>query len=424
MPSSRSQADARRAVSESKPVAPKSEGRALSVAGLFAGIGGIERGLQRAGHRSELLCEFDVGARAVLAARFPETRLTEDVRTLRSLPAVDLVAAGFPCQDLSQAGRTRGIAGAQSSLVDHLFRLVAGRRRPRRLLIENVPFMLQLERGRAMTHLTTRLESLGYRWAYRIVDARAFGIPQRRRRVLLLADREEDPAGVLAVDDHPGIPERAETAESTEASAYGFYWTEGTRGVGWGIDAVPTLKGGSGLGIPSPPAIWLPETGEFGTPDLRDAERLQGFPVDWTAPSTAATGRPNGRWKLIGNAVFVPWFEWLGKRLAAPKGHRTLPIGEPFATSWPAAACGGEGKRFRLDVSERPAARRERGLAEFLRFPLQPLSHRAAAGFLGRARRSSLRFRADFLEALDAHVRRTAPNRTARQRPKTKRTSP
>ncbi len=412
-----------------KPAAPKSGaaksgGGPLTVAGLFAGIGGIERGLQQAGHRSELLCEFDVGARAVLAARFPETRLADDVRTLRSLPAVDLVAAGFPCQDLSQAGRTRGIAGAQSSLVDQLFRLVSGRRRPRRLLIENVPFMLQLERGRAMTHLTTRLEALGYRWAYRIVDARAFGIPQRRRRVLLLADREEDPTGILASDDHPDEPERTETSGQREASAYGFYWTEGTRGVGWGIDAVPTLKGGSGLGIPSPPAIWLPQTGEFGTPDLRDAERLQGFPVDWTAPSTAATGRPNGRWKLIGNAVFVPWFEWLGRRLAEGARRRSLPIGEPFGTSWPAAACGGEGKRFRLDVSERPAARRERGLAKFLRYPLKPLSHRAAAGFLGRARRSSLRFRADFLEALDAHVRRTAPDRAARRSSITKPTSP
>src|SRR4051812_25429476 len=77
--------------------------RPLRVAGLFAGIGGIELGLHRAGHSSELLCEIDEGARAVLATHFPGVQLLPDVRELRELPPVDLVAAGFPCRDLSQA---------------------------------------------------------------------------------------------------------------------------------------------------------------------------------------------------------------------------------------------------------------------------------------------------------------------------------
>ena len=81
----------------------------MKVVGLFAGIGGIELGLQRAGHQTVLLCENDPGARAVLQARFPTTVLHDDVSTLESLPmGTDLVTAGFPCQDLSQAGRTRG----------------------------------------------------------------------------------------------------------------------------------------------------------------------------------------------------------------------------------------------------------------------------------------------------------------------------
>lgn len=82
-------------------------GTSLRVVGLFAGIGGIELGLHRAGHRSVLLNEIEPGAQAVLRAHFSDIALTADVCDLRSLPDVDLVAAGFPCQDLSQAHSLR-----------------------------------------------------------------------------------------------------------------------------------------------------------------------------------------------------------------------------------------------------------------------------------------------------------------------------
>ena len=142
-----------------------------------------------------LLCEKDDAAARVLAHHFPGIELHDDVTTLESLPEVDLVAAGFPCQDLSQAGRTAGIRGGQSSLVDHVFRLLDGApKEPRWLLLENVPFMLQLDRGGAMTHLTRMLSRRGYTWAYRVVDTSAFGLPQRRQRVLLLAVQDARPA--------------------------------------------------------------------------------------------------------------------------------------------------------------------------------------------------------------------------------------
>ena len=151
-----------------------SPAEALTVAGLFAGIGGIELGLSRAGHRSKLLCEIDPGAHNVLATRFPGVPLTRDVREIETLGRLDLLAAGFPCQDLSQAGRTAGITGTSSGLIGHVFRLLDAvkRRPPRWLLLENVPFMLQLQHGRAMRYLVDSLEERGYTWAYRIVDAR------------------------------------------------------------------------------------------------------------------------------------------------------------------------------------------------------------------------------------------------------------
>src|SRR5215207_343446 len=155
---------------EMSHAAPKPS-RALDVAGLFAGIGGIELGLERAGHKSKLLCEIDPGACSVLGSRFPNVPLARDVREIAALPRVDLLTGGFPCQDLSQAGRTAGIGGRNSGLVGHVFRLLDEKKRaPRWLMLENVSFMLHLDRGRAMRHLIDELEERGFSWAYRVVD--------------------------------------------------------------------------------------------------------------------------------------------------------------------------------------------------------------------------------------------------------------
>ncbi|GGK69522.1 DNA cytosine methyltransferase [Nocardia camponoti] len=373
-------------------------GRAV---GLFAGIGGLELGLGEHGWSTELLCEIDPGAQGVLRARFPGVDLHADITRLRSLPAgTELVAAGFPCQDLSQAGRTAGITGRRSGLVDEVFRLVRRQRGPRWLLIENVPFMLQLGQGAAMRHITSALEDLGYLWAYRVVDGRAFGLPQRRQRVLMLASRTDDPRHVLFSDDagprEYGDPDR---------DPCGFYWTEGVRGLGWAVNAVPTLKGGSGLGIASPPAVRLP-AGELVTPGITDAERLQGFAADWTAPATNAAGVRGGhRWKLVGNAVSVRMASWLGEQLASP--GEALTLGEPLSpgSPWPRAAWGHAGTVYRVDVSTWPVREPYEDLKNFLT-DARLLSPRATAGFLRRTDMGTLRFPPGFLDDVRAHLDR------------------
>ncbi|MFE9327166.1 DNA cytosine methyltransferase [Nocardia sp. NPDC052278] len=369
--------------------------------GLFAGIGGLELGLGRHGWHTELLCEIDPGARAVLAARFPGIPLQGDITRLRALPAgTELVAAGFPCQDLSQAGRTAGITGKRSGLVDEVFRLVRRQRGPRWLLIENVPFMLQLGRGAAMRHITSALEELGYTWAYRLVDARAFGLPQRRQRVLMLASRTEDPRRVLFGDDAGPLD-----LGDPEQDPCGFYWTEGVRGLGWAVNAIPTLKGGSALGIASPPAVRLP-SGELVTPGIVDGERLQGFDADWTEPATTAPGIRHGhRWKLIGNAVSVRMASWVGARLAEPldpiPGDEPLPPGRP----WPVAAWGRAGNAYRVPVSTWPVHEPYEDLQHFLT-DSRLLSARATAGFLRRTGMGNLRFPPGFLADVESHLDR------------------
>lgn len=376
-------------------------GRTLRTVGLFSGIGGIELGLARSGHEALLLCENEPGARAVLAHRFPDLEVHDDVCTLDELPpGTELVAGGFPCQDLSQAGRTAGIGGSRSSLVDEAFRLVREHDVPW-LLLENVPFMLQLAGGRALDHIVTALEEMGYAWAYRVVDSRSTGLPQRRERVYLLASKDGDPRDVLLADD-AGEPEVADRA-TWRSVACGFYWTEGLRGLGWAHDAVPTLKAGSTVGIPSPPAVVLP-SGDVVKPDIRDAERLQGFESGWTSPSTEVM-RPGHRWKLVGNAVTVDVVAWIGERLRDP--GRYDPAGDPVLLrrgSWPRAAWGKDGERFVSPVSAWPMRRNPTPLADFLEHPGTPLSHKATAGFLERARRAQLRFPPGFLDLLDHHL--------------------
>jgi DNA (cytosine-5)-methyltransferase 1 len=186
--------------------------------------------------------------------------------------------------------------------------------------------------------------------------------------------------------------------------ACGFYWTEGIRGLGWAVDAVPTLKGGSTIGIPSAPAILLPSD-EVVVPNILDAERLQGFPAGWTKAAEDVS-RASSRWKLVGNAVSVPAAEWVGRRMAKPGvvlDFQTAPL---KGTRWSTAAWNvGEG-RVSVSASEWPVRKAYSSLAKFLRFAPKPLSLKAARGFLSRTDRSELNFPQGFLEKLRAHAER------------------
>jgi len=372
----------------------------MRICALFAGIAGLELGLENSGHNTLLFCEIDASARAVLAHHYPDVPIHPDVQTLANLPQdTEIVTAGFPCQDLSQAGRTEGINGSKSGVIAHLFRLLRTSDIPN-ALIENVPFMLQLEGGQAIRYLVDHLEDLGYNWAYRVIDARAFGLPQRRERVFLLASKHFEPWRVMFEDESlPCIP------SYRPRLACGFYWTEGTRGLGWAVDAVPTLKGGSTLGIPSPPAVWMPD-GRILKPSITDAERLQGFPVDWSRPAESVA-KKGYRWKLVGNAVSVRASTWIGACISRLPVAASIPL-TPYSYSqdrmWPSAAFGTKThERSAVEISKWPCACTGPHLAEFLSPEADDLSLRATSGFIGRLTRSSLRYPKDFLDALLAH---------------------
>ena len=372
----------------------------MRVSGLYAGIGGFELGFERAGHRTILLCENDVHASKVLRHRLPDAELHPDVTKLARLPPeTEVVTAGFPCQNLSMAGDKAGIEGGKSAVIDRLFELL-DQNPVLWVVIENVYFMLHLARGAAIESILRRLDERDYRWAYRVVNSRAFGLPQRRRRVFIVASRSHDPRDVLLADDAPGqawpVP--------VMTRPIGFYWTEGRSGNGLTGDAVPPLKAGSALGIPSPPAVLLPNGGRVVTPTIEAVERLQGFPNGWTSSLRAQAERRN-RWRLVGNAVSVPVAEWIGRRLSEPGVYDDsddvqLVRGAP----WPSAAWNmGDGK-MSSKVSECPLQRRRGRISAFATEKWPDLSVRALTGFVKRARDSKLRYPPGFLDALEDNL--------------------
>ena len=303
----------------------------LSVASLFSGIGGFELGLAQSGHKASILCDLDPAARSVLEQRFRGTPIASDISTLEALPEnTDLVCAGFPCQNLSMAGDKRGITGAKSGLVDQVFRLLDETQVPW-VLFENVYFMLQLDGGSAIEHIVSNLERRRMKWAYRVLNTYWFGLPQRRRRVFLVASKDEDPRNVILSDDST-VPK--EDKIETLDQPIGFYWTEGRSGVGLTSDAIPPLKGGSSLGIASAPAVLFSD-GSVETPTIQEAERLQGFPANWTRAAEQVNERL--RWRLVGNAVSVPIAEWIGRKFARPENTIVLSM-----TVWSVGCLGPE----------------------------------------------------------------------------------
>jgi DNA (cytosine-5)-methyltransferase 1 len=387
----------------------------MSVTGLFSGIGGFELAFERAGFESALLVEIDSAATAVLKRKFPNADIQADVLDLADLPAnTTIVTAGFPCQNLSMAGDKSGISGPKSGVVAKLFDLVERSRVPT-VVIENVYFMLQLDSGKAMAWLVGRFEELGYAWAYRVVDSIGFGLPQRRRRVYFVASRELDPRSVLFADDRPPVP--ASTPDLTRP--LGFYWTEGRSGIGLTVDAIPPLKVGSSLGIPSPPAVLFPD-GEVLIPDISACERLQGYALEWTAAADGASSQKNPRWRLVGNAVSVPVAQWVAERVKAPGAVLDFPrLSNRSRKAWPDAAWNvGEG-RVDVEASEQPIAADRPSIVDFRDANWSRLSERALDGFIGRAIAGGLRTPDGFLDAL-----RGAKRKALMVRPVTKEAVP
>lgn len=297
----------------------------MRVLSLFSGVGGFDLGLERAGMTIAATCEIDPRARQVLAEHFPSAKAHDTILNLDARPyrgAIDVVCGGFPCQDLSVAGRRSGLAGARSGLFHEACRVIR-ESTPRWVVIENVPDLLSSNGGRDMLAVLSRLAELGYVGAYRVLDSQHFGVPQRRRRVFIVGHIAGPESGraaqvLLEPEGLPGHTQEAEGAKKDHPGGAGGGAGGGGARAGrvTGTLAASDVRGCSGNELDF--CIPVAASGINGVRYLTpvECERLQGFPDGWTEgfPKTV-------RYRMMGNAVTVNVAEWIGKRIMAAEGN-------------------------------------------------------------------------------------------------------
>lgn len=330
---------------------------------LFSGVGGLEAD----GGSPAVCCELDDACHPVLRHRFPSARVHADVRDLQP-PRADVVAGGWPCQDLSVAGLRRGLEGERSGLFFELLR-VARDARAHTVVAENVPNLLTLQGGTVFRLVLEALARDGYdHVAWRMLDARAFGLPHLRRRVFLVASRHAEVARAL----HRPLPELPTEAPAPPCAA--FYWTAGLQSICYSRGYVPALKVGSALSIPSPPALHY--DGHVRKASADECLALQGFD-----PADFAGVRAADRYRMAGNAVAAPVGRFVMASVQAPAASPKLVDG-------PAGGSGlfSQGELWHV---AHPEPRLAGNLGAFVAIADRSwLSARAAAGLLARLRRS------------------------------------
>lgn len=175
----------------------------LTHGSLFSGIGGFELGALMNGIPTLWNCELELFQRNLLKQNFPETKQYEDIRELRNPGYVDIISGGFPCQDISIAGKGTGIVGERSGLWSEMFRIVR-EVRPRYVLIENSPMLLV----RGFERVLCDLSSIGYDAEWKCISNSFFGFPHRRLRLYVCAysdkvrrDKVQDEAPILGQEN-------------------------------------------------------------------------------------------------------------------------------------------------------------------------------------------------------------------------------
>ena len=293
------------------------KGMPLRFASFFAGIGGFDLGFQRAGMTPVFHCEIDHHCQIILRRHWPEVPLHEDITTLKSkkIPTADVWAAGWPCQDLSSANPGRkGLNGKYSSLFYYLTGL-AGKVRPRWLILENVIGVLSAEGGLALESVVNTLEEIGYMGGWFACNTLDFGLPHNRARVFFVATYRSDSAiqffadsGQCQWDSSPG-----ETLGKTARPDF--------REVFEGDDTVLVQRRG-GFGYTKAknicPTIRAQTGGHQGGHSDRPIVCRQTLNLERMREANGVSGRMDGRrGRLIGNAVSPIITEWIAKQIIA-----------------------------------------------------------------------------------------------------------
>ena len=337
----------------------------MKVGSLFSGIGGIDLGLERAGMKIVWQVEKDPYCQKVLKKHWPTVPCYGDIKEIdfRTLPAVDLICGGFPCQPVSCAGKRQGDKD-ERWLWPEFYRAIC-EARPRWVLVENVPGLLSADDGRLFGGILGDLARCGYDAEWDLLPAAAFGAPHLRYRVFLAAYSSSN--GLCGGGDserrhRDNFSEKRQSQEDFQAGSVGQYRVSevledvpdalsfssekrgddnadegigrgrsGNRGRGRGNDrgvAIPRqdanmahsmriFKGRDSLRRSSWAGWWEREPAEvIQDAGLRSWER-DGVSIPESLLGRVAHGIPSrvDRLKCLGNAVVPQVAEWIGRRI-------------------------------------------------------------------------------------------------------------
>jgi DNA (cytosine-5)-methyltransferase 1 len=352
----------------------------MKVLSLFSGVGGFDMGLENAGMETVFQCEWDKHANSILHRHWPDVPKWDDVSTLTgkhilaNAPVVDVVAWGSPCQDLSVAGKRAGLEGGRSGLFHEGIRIIkelqeeTNGQYPRISIWENVVGALNSNGGADFGVILDEMAQAGalvIEWA--VLDAQYFGIPQRRRRVFVIAIfdpvlAERSPIPLLPVSEGlPGHLAKGKTQTQSAANKIGTsFGTDGQWAAGTTIDGdilrtSVTSKWHKGSAGPSgseyynmvvqinPTRLLGSEIiGSLNATDYKwpqnqqldenkfvveptmavrrltplECERLMGWPDNHTLTKADGTTQADThRYKQCGNGVASPVAQWIAKHL-------------------------------------------------------------------------------------------------------------
>ncbi len=313
-----------------------------TVVSLFAGAGGIDLGLKKSGHKIIWANDIDEDSCATYRRNIGDHIMCSDIRNvpLNDIPNSDVVVGGFPCQGFSVANKFRSTSDSRNTMYLEMRRVIQGKK-PLWFIAENVPGILSLNDGKVFQQILEDFSTMGYRLTHAIQNMADFGVPQRRRRVIILGTRKDLPntSDLLhPLPTHSRIPsngllpwisissalESIGTIEnpSDQQSLYKFVERNftGHRRTNPDLPAPTILARGNGRGGVNA----LPHPTENRRLSVIESACIQGFPSTYHFE-----GSMTSKYRQIGNAVPPPYGKLLGNILKSLDGTKSASSSKP-----------------------------------------------------------------------------------------------